>query len=53
METLIPLMGIGTRVSSSLCSRISSAIPVGMFTQTLHGQARASAFQGCIPVPVF
>lgn len=45
METLIPLMGIGTRVSSSLCSRISPAVPVGVFTQSLHGQARALLFR--------
>ena len=33
-------------MSSNRCSRISPAIPVGVFTQTLHSQARALLFRG-------
>ena len=32
-------------MSSSRCSHISPAIPVGVFTQTLQGQARALLFR--------
>lgn len=42
---LVPLTGTGTRVSSSRCSCICPSIPAGVFTQTLHGQARALLFR--------